>query len=127
MSNKELVLSPLGHTWLFDIDGTIVKHNGYKIDGHDTLLPGVEDFFRKIPKEDKIIFITSRASEYAYETEKFLKMNEIRFDMIVYDLPYGERILVNDDKPSGLKTSYCIDLFRNEGIEGLRLSIDGTL
>ncbi len=27
--NNKLVLSPLGKTWLFDIDGTIVKHNGY--------------------------------------------------------------------------------------------------
>jgi hypothetical protein len=26
-------LSPLPHTWIFDMDGTIVKHNGYKDGG----------------------------------------------------------------------------------------------
>ena len=38
-------LSPLNHTWLIDVDGTIVKHNGYIIDGQDTLLDGVKEFF----------------------------------------------------------------------------------
>lgn len=37
--------SPLAKTWILDIDGTIVKHNGYKIDGYDTLLEGVKEFF----------------------------------------------------------------------------------
>ena len=41
MKKNELLLSTLGHTWIFDLDGTIVKHNGYLIDGKDTLLPGV--------------------------------------------------------------------------------------
>ena len=40
-------ISSLKKTWLFDIDGTIVKHNGYKLDGEDTLLPGVAVIFLK--------------------------------------------------------------------------------
>ena len=39
---KQLILSTLPKTWIFDLDGTILKHNGYKIDGEDTLLPGVK-------------------------------------------------------------------------------------
>ena len=46
MSRDEYRLSPLGKTWILDIDGTIVKHNGYKIDGHDTLLLGAKEFLQ---------------------------------------------------------------------------------
>ena len=31
----------LSHTWFIDIDGTILKHNGYLIDKKDTILKGV--------------------------------------------------------------------------------------
>ena len=57
-------ISSLKKTWLFDIDGTIVKHNGYKLDGEDTLLPGVADFFEKMSEDDVVIFLTSRTEEY---------------------------------------------------------------
>ena len=55
-----LRLSCLGHTWLIDLDGTIVKHNGYKIDGVDSLLDGAKAFIESIPEGDKILFLTSR-------------------------------------------------------------------
>ena len=112
MNNKH-IMSSLGKTWLFDLDGTIVKHNGYKIDGEDTLLAGAKEFLNNLPNEDKIIFLTSRTDEYKINTLKFLEDNEIRYDEIVFNLPYGERILVNDNKPSGLKTSYGINTKRD--------------
>ncbi len=113
MLNK-LELSNLGHTWIFDIDGTLVKHNGYKIDGHDTLLDGVAEFFNSIPKDDYIILVTSRTYEHKESTIKFLKDNNIRFNNIIFNLPYGERILVNDKKPSGLEMSKAINLDRDD-------------
>ncbi|MCQ2523345.1 MAG: HAD family acid phosphatase [Lachnospiraceae bacterium] len=113
MENDSIILSTLGHTWILDLDGTIVKHNGYKIDGEDTLLPGAMDFFAKIPDKDMIIFITARKSEYRDETEKFLLRNGIRYNHIIFDAPYGERILVNDDKPSGLKMGLAINTKRD--------------
>lgn len=116
MESNNLVLSPLGHTWIFDIDGTICKHNGYKIDGKDTLLPGVKEFFKQIPEGDMIIFLTSRTNEYRQLTIEFLKENELRYDHIIFNAPYGERILVNDEKPSGLKCSISINLMRDNGI-----------
>ena len=114
MSNK-LILSPLGHTWIFDIDGTIVKHNGYKLDGHDTLLPGVKEFFEnQIRKEDYVILVTSRTNEYKKQTIDFLNYNEIKFNDIIFNLPYGERIVINDSKPSGLEMSKCVNFVRNK-------------
>ena len=123
---EKIVLSSLGHTWLIDIDGTVVKHNGYKIDGYDTLLPNVKEFFESIPKQDRIIFLTSRTENYKKITERFLSENRIRFDSIIYGLPYGERILINDDKPSGLSMSYAIPLRRDEGMD-FRIVIDEAL
>lgn len=113
MESNELVLSPLGHTWIFDIDGTICKHNGYKIDGKDTLLPGVKEFFAQIPDEDMVIFITSRTEIYKELTIDFLKENGLKYSHIVFNAPFGERILVNDNKPSGLHCSIGLNIDRN--------------
>mgnify|MGYP002539565972 CR=1 FL=1 len=114
MSNI-IELSPLNHTWIFDIDGTLVKHNGYKIDGIDTLLPGVKDFFdNNIKDDDYVLLVTSRDEKYKNITELFLKKEKIRFNKIIYNLPYGERILINDCKPSGLQMSLAINTNRDE-------------
>ena len=110
----ELVLSTLPKTWIFDIDGTIVKHNGYKLDGYDTVLPGVNEYFASIPAEDYILIITSRTNEYKEQTIEFLKKNNIRYDNILFNMPMGERVLVNDRKPSGLDMSVAINIDRDK-------------
>ena len=94
-----LTLSPLPHTWILDLDGTIVEHNGYKKYGYDVFLEGAEDFLRSIPDEDMIIFITSRTEGSKELTLRFLNENRIRYDHIIWNAPYGERILINDRKP----------------------------
>ncbi len=119
-------LSTLNKTWLLDLDGTIVKHNGYKTDGHDTLLDGAKEFLDSIPNEDMIIFITSRTEEYSGQTEDFLRKNEIRFDHIIFGAPYGERILINDKKASGLPTAVAINTERNT-FSPIRFEIDKSL
>lgn len=123
---KKIILSNLGHTWILDLDGTIVKHNGYKIDGKDQLLDGAIEFIQNIPQNDMLIFLTSRTSEYADLTETFLKNNNIRYDYIIYGAPYGERILVNDDKPSGLCMAYAIDKKRDEEIS-MKIEVDNSI
>ena len=55
---EKLILSTLPKTWIFDLDGTLVKHNGYKLDGADTLLAGAKEYLESIPEEDKIIIFT---------------------------------------------------------------------
>lgn len=121
-----LILSNLNKTWIFDVDGTIVKHNGYKIDGKDTLLEGAKEFLDNIPKSDMIIFLTARKEEYRRITEEFLKENNIRYDYIIFEAPYGERILINDEKPSGLKMSYAINSKRDIFFED-KIIIDDNL
>ena len=113
MKQHKLVLSALAHTWILDLDGTIVKHNGYLLDGRDSLLDGAEVFLSEIPKEDMVVFVTSRKEEYRERTEKFLQENGIRYDTIIYGAPYGERILLNDRKPSGLTMGYAVNKNRD--------------
>lgn len=112
MSEKHYV-SSLGKTWIFDLDGTLVKHNGYKIDGRDSWLEGAKEFLSHISAQDRIIFLTSRTKEEQECTEAFLEDSAIRYDEIIYNMPYGERILVNDMKPSGLKTALAINTERD--------------
>lgn len=107
-------LSSLNKTWILDIDGTIVKHNGYKIDGYDTLLKGVKEFFGKLAPKDKVILITARKSKYLKNLKEFLRVNNIRYDYILANIPVGERILVNDRKPSGLDTAFAINKNRDD-------------
>ena len=47
----------------------------------------------------------------------FLKKNNIRYDYLISDMPFGERILVNDRKPSGLDTAYAVNKDRDEKFE----------
>lgn len=105
---RKLVLSSLGHTWILDLDGTIVKHNGYKIDGKDTFLPNAKEFLQNLPVGDMLIFLTSRTEQEKEITEALLADNNINYHTIIYNVPYGERILINDKKPSGLTTAIAI-------------------
>ena len=116
----ELEMSSLPKTWLLDLDGTLVKHNGYKIDGRDSLLSGANELLSQIRDEDYVIIVTSRKLEYKGITEQFLQDNNIRYDHIIYEAPYGERILINDNKPSGLKMAYAIDTDR-DNIKPIRI------
>lgn len=112
MENK-LILSTLPKTWVFDLDGTILKHNGYKLDGEDTLLKGTREYLNNLPEEDRIIIFTSRTGALREQTIQFLRRHSIRFDQILFDMPMGERIIVNDRKPSGLDMAVAINLNRN--------------
>ena len=112
---ENLKLSSLPKTWIFDLDGTILVHNGYK-NGGDRILPGVKEFFDKIPETDYILILTARKEEVLESTIEFLKDNGIRYNNILADIPFGERILLNDMKDSGLKTAYAVNLKRDEGL-----------
>ena len=116
-NNSILELSTLAKTWILDIDGTLVKHNGYKIDRHDTLLDGVKEFFEKISPHDKVVLLTARKEEYLPALKEFLKANNIPYDYLLTDMPIGERILVNDRKPSGLDMAFAVNKNRDENLD----------
>lgn len=110
----ELILSTLPKTWVFDLDGTLLKHNGYKIDGYDTVLEGAAEYLQTIPLTDKIVIFTSRTDEYKQMTLDFLAGQGIRYDEILFNMPMGERILVNDRKPSGIDMSIAMNIDRDK-------------
>ncbi len=122
----QLTMSTLPKTWIFDLDGTLVEHNGY-IHGGDKLLPGIKEFWESIPDTDFILILTSRKSDEKCQTESFLINNNIRFNKIIFDLPMGERILINDDKPSGLPMAFSVRRKRNEGLADIHKVLDDTL
>jgi hypothetical protein len=107
-------LSTLAHTWFFALDGTILDHNAH-IGGKDRLLDGVKELWATIPKEDFIIITTGRDEFYRESTLNFLNDNNIRFNLALFNLPLGERILVNDIKDSGLKCAIAWNVERNKG------------
>lgn len=122
----KLTLSPLPKTWVFDVDGTIVKHNGHLTQEGDQLLPGVKELFESIPASDVIVLLTARKAEHQNSLKDFLTRNDIRFDYLLSNMPQGERILINDRKPSGLQTAYAVNKDRDQALD-LSFEIDDSL
>lgn len=111
---QELILSTLPKTWIFDLDGTILKHNGYKLDGKDTVLAGAAEYLQELPTEDRIVIFTSRTEDYRQMTLDFLARHGIRYDEILFNMPMGERIVVNDRKPSGIDMAVAVNVDRDK-------------
>lgn len=111
-----LRLSTLPKTWVFDVDGTLVIHNGHLRPQGDELLPGVKEFFASLPAQDAVVLLTARKKELGPALEAFLTANGIRYDAILYGMPAGERILVNDCKPSELLTAVAVNKKRNDAL-----------
>jgi len=124
---KKLFLSSLPKTWIIDIDGVIFEHNKYKelqLGEDETPLPGVVDFFRRIGKSDFVILVTSRDERYRERTERSLKKADVCYNVIIMNLPVGERVVINDRKPSRLDTAFAINLRRNDGLKSVDIVVD---
>lgn len=122
----QVVLSALPHTWLIDVDGTMLKHNGHKMGG-DQLLPGVRDFWSSIPESDVIILLSARTHEEMPATLAFLDAEGIRYDHALFGMPKGERIVINDGKPGGLRTAIALNVERDKGLQNWKVAIDEML
>jgi len=115
-------LPTLSKTWILDLDGTMLKHNGYLEESGDTLLSGVSDFYKNnINENDFVLILTSREKEYKEKTINFLKSNNIRFDEIMFAMPNGERVIVNDTKPRGMVTAVSIPVERDGGLSNIKM------
>ena len=101
----------LGHTWIFDLDGTILEVNAPPYTD-DKLLPGVKEMWADI----KTSFIID---ELILESTKleFLKDNGLHYHLAVFGVHHGERIVVNDNKPGGLQTAIAWNVKRNKGYD----------
>lgn len=124
--NEILNLSTLAHTWIIDLDGTLLKHNGYKT-GEDCWLDGALEFLRALPAEDYILLLTAREESAKEKTIEFLRKSGVRFNKIIFEIPMGERILINDAKPSGLFCAHALNVERNAGLDNIKISIDPEL
>ena len=100
-------------TWVIDIDGVVFVHNSY-LDGEDVEVEGVREFIGGLPSEDLVILLTAREEKYRVNTEGRLQELGIRYDHIIFDIPKGERVLINDRKPDSTKTAFAVNTARNE-------------
>ncbi|WP_304170629.1 hypothetical protein [Phenylobacterium aquaticum] len=114
MTSPPLRLSPLAHTWMIDLDGVVFPHNGH-LRGDHSLLPGVRELWAAIPADDRIILMSARGLEHQATTLAVMAAEGLRVDHALFGLPAGERILINDAKPSGLITAHAINLARDAG------------
>ena len=76
----------------------------------------MKEFFEHLPNEDKVVLLTARKKEFLPVLKEFLKENNIRYDYLLTDMPMGERILVNDRKPSGLDMAFAINKDRDKSL-----------
>ena len=128
MNNKK----ELGKTWFVDIDGTIFEDkSNTEIDdmiqtyGEDSYLQEIPlkraiEFFRGLPKRDRIVITTARVDHMIPHTLRALNYFNMPYDDYIFNLPSGPRVVVNDIKPAGsdinkqdLDTAYAINVTRN--------------
>ena len=121
-----LRLSPLPHTWLIDLDGVICPHNGH-LRGDESFLPGVRELWASIPPGDCIVVLSARGPEHQAAALAQMAAAGLRVDRALFGLPTGERVLINDAKPSGLVTALAVNVARDEGLGGLAVEIDPGL
>lgn len=105
-------------TWFIDFDGTLVLQKSH-LSEKDYILSGTLDFFNNIVKENDYVIITTgrNGKEHKERIAKFLDQYNIKYDLIICDLPTGPRIVVNDKKSDGEITAYSVNLTRDAGIK----------
>ena len=113
MEPEEIRVSPMSKTWILDLDGTLVVHDGPYMLGKDEFLPGAREFLDSIPDTDMVIFLTARSEYEKAHTLRFLKENHVRYTHVIFNAGMGERIMINDMKPDGLVTAYAVNTQRN--------------
>lgn len=113
-----------GKTYFIDIDGTIVIHlSNDEIDFiiekyndfSEFLLPGVKELWKRFKEQDKIIITTARAERHRQMTEKIFHQNNLRYDILLMDLPSGPRILINDSPDLLFQKAIALNVQRNVG------------
>lgn len=105
-----------GRTWFIDLDGTVFEHNKYleRPGQIEKPLPHAKEFLKCIPKHDTIVLTTGRSRREGKTIAASLKRAGLRYDDIVFGLPNGIRILINDEKlVHERKTAFAVTVSRN--------------
>lgn len=114
----------LPHTFLLDIDGCILKHQG-TISRMITELPvatkeAIEAIDHLISKGHIIILTTGRPASCKKQTKKQLRLLGISYHQLVMGVGIGARVIVNDLRPGDDNpTAAAICLTRDEGLSTL--------
>ena len=110
-------------TIFVDIDGTLLQHQGSLPDTilrDPILLEGViEKFIEWTGKSYKIIITTARPESMRDVTKGHLEKFGICYDVLLMGLTSGQRILINDKKPSHNTAALAINVERNGGLEDI--------
>tara|TARA_Y100000593_G_scaffold68448_1_gene125812 strand:+ start:5251 stop:5721 length:471 start_codon:yes stop_codon:yes gene_type:complete len=124
------------NTWFIDIDGTIFIHleNNDGIQ-KDEILKGTKEFWSKIPDDDCIVLTTGRPSWWRVDTVLALEKFNLRYDVLLMDLPSGRRVLINDMKPKGssygndvpVPTAFARNVERNKGVDWNSMEMDNVI
>lgn len=107
-----------------DLDGCVFQHHGHLgaiLSNPCVLLPGVREVFKEWGHKGYTIIITTGRTESMRElTEKQMRKAGLFWHHLIMDLPRGQRVVINDNKPSeGIRTAECINLIRNVGMKNV--------
>lgn len=97
-----------------DLDGTLVIHNYDPEHIDEKLIKKTVEFLDE-HKDAYIVLTTSRSLENVQKAIEYLYNEGIHFDDMIYDLPTGKRILVNDHKKGSEDKAFAINLERDRG------------
>ena len=122
-----LEMSCLPKTWFIDLDGVLVKHNGHHEPEGDRWLETAWEFIGNLNQEDKVILTTSRNSKDTEQIIAQFKKKGVEIHASITDLPHGERIVINDRKPSGLRTAFSISVDRDAGMKDIIVTNNSSL
>lgn len=103
-----------------DLDGCVWKHEMSTILGfqkNPELLPGVKDKFKKWMEENNFIILTTgrKESSRAYTIQQLYNAG-LPYDVIVFGLGRGPRIVINDLHPDSPEPrAVAVNLVRDQG------------
>ena len=102
-------------TLFVDFDGTTFEH------ATETILPGTKEKFDAWNEKGyTIIITTARPSTAKEQTIRALDVNGLQYHAIIFDLPNGDRVVLNDIK-EGRDRAFAYNVARNGGIGHLDL------
>lgn len=104
-----------------DIDGTIFYHFGSEEEIAQrpaVLLPGVHDkFWEWLLAGHTIVLTTGRHEGLRSVTVSELLRHNIPYHHLLMQVGHHERVVINDEKPSGYPSAKAIVVKRDKGLE----------